>query len=111
MQWAGTVGASNRRRDADAGSRRVRQRGLEPSRLPPELPRWEGGLASIMLEGPCGSITLDGETDLPMSIVRDSRTDQVRGFLRDPPVTTAAGDRADAGRTRPREAIQPRSPG
>ena len=64
----------------------------------PELPGWEGGLASVTLKGPNGSFALDGEAELPMSIVRDSRAGQVPGFLQDPPVTTAAGGRADAPR-------------
>ena len=64
----------------------------------PARPGWANALASLTLEGPGGSFTLDAETDLPMSIVRDSRTGQVRGFLRDPPATTAADGRADAPR-------------
>ena len=64
----------------------------------PARPGWANALASITLEGPSGSFTLDGETDIPTSIVRDSRTGQVRGFLRDPPVTTAADGRATAPR-------------
>ena len=64
----------------------------------PTRPGWANALASITLEGPGGSFTLDGETDLPMSIVRDSRTGQVRGFLRSGPATTAADGRATAPR-------------
>ena len=41
-------------------------------------------LASITLSGPGGSATLDESTNRPMAILRDSRTGQVRGFLRDP---------------------------
>ena len=64
----------------------------------PARPGWANALASITLEGPGGSFTLDGETDLPMSIVRDRSTGQVRGFLRNGPVTTAADGRATAPR-------------
>ncbi len=55
---------------------------------------WGDGLASITLSGPGGSFTLDGETDLPLAIVRDPRTGQVRGFLRDLPVAAAAAGSA-----------------
>ena len=43
---------------------------------------WAGDLASITLSGPGGSFTLDGDTDLPMTILRDPRTGRIRGFLR-----------------------------
>ena len=46
---------------------------------------WEGSLATITLDGPGGTVTLDGESDIPMAIQRDPRTGQVRGILRDPP--------------------------
>ena len=46
---------------------------------------WEGSLATITLSGPGGTVTLDGESDIPMAILRDPRTGQVRGILRDPP--------------------------
>ena len=45
---------------------------------------WAEALVSITLEGPSGSFTLDGATDLPMTIVRNPRTGQVRGFLQGP---------------------------
>ena len=48
---------------------------------------WEGNLASITLAGPGGSFTLNGESNLPMAILRDSRSGQVRAILRDPPDT------------------------
>ena len=58
----------------------------------PVQPGWDG-LASITLFGPGGSAVLDETTDQPMAILRDSRTGQVRGFLRDPsPATQAAAD-------------------
>ena len=49
---------------------------------------WEGSLATIMLSGPGRSVTLDGESDIPMAILRNPRTGQVRGILRDPPLAT-----------------------
>ena len=55
---------------------------------------WESSLATITLSGPGGSVTLDGESDIPMAILRDPRTGQVRGILRDPPL--AAEVAADA---------------
>ncbi len=55
-------------------------------------------LASITLSGPGGSATLDGDTDSPMAIVRDTGTGQVRAFLRDPaPATLASADAAGQG--------------
>ena len=59
----------------------------------PVRPGWEGNLASITLTGPGGSVTLDGESNLPMTILRNPRTGQVRGILRNvPPPTQAAMD-------------------
>ena len=49
---------------------------------------WEGSLATITLSGPGGSVTLDGESDIPMAILRNPRTGQIRGILRDPPPAT-----------------------
>ena len=49
----------------------------------PVRPEWAESLASITLSGPGGSATLDGETDRPMTILRDPRNGQVRGILRD----------------------------
>ena len=63
----------------------------------PARPGWEGTLASITLAGPGGSFTLDGDSDLPMAILRNPRNGQVRGILRDlPPATQAARDAASA---------------
>ena len=63
----------------------------------PVRPGWEA-LASITLTGPGGSVTLDGETDLAMTILRNPRTGQVRGILRDaPPANEAAADAAGQG--------------
>ena len=64
----------------------------------PVQPRWESSLASITLAGPDGSTVLDRESNLPMAILRDPRTGQVRGFLRDPPaMAQAAADAALPG--------------
>ena len=46
---------------------------------------WERRLATITLAGPGGSGTLDADSDLPVLILRDPRTGQVRAILRDPP--------------------------
>ena len=56
----------------------------------PARPEWEHDLAGIRLDGPAGSATLDRDSDLAMAILRDPRTGQVRGFLRDSPVATQA---------------------
>ena len=54
---------------------------------------WADGLASITLSGPDGSATLDEATDRPMAILRDQRSGQVRGILRDlPSVSQSAAD-------------------
>jgi len=48
------------------------------------VPRRSAGLlGEITLSGPGGSVTLDGDTDRPMAILRDSRSGRVRGILRD----------------------------
>ena len=51
----------------------------------PVRPGWAEALASVTLSGPDGEATLDDGSDLPMAILRDPRTGQVRGFLRDMP--------------------------
>ena len=56
----------------------------------PVQPGWAGNLASITLSGPGGSATLDGDTDLPMTILLDPVTGQVRAILRDLPQADAA---------------------
>ncbi len=61
----------------------------------PTRPAWAGILASITLSGPSGTVTLDGESDLPMAIIRDRRTGQVRAILRDVAHPDAA--QAEAG--------------
>ena len=67
----------------------------------PAQPGWADALASVTLSGPAGTATLDGGSDIPMAILRDPRTGQVRGILRDPPPATQAA--ADA--------VGPRAPG
>ena len=56
----------------------------------PAQPGWEGNLASITLAGPAGSFALDGDSDLTMAILRNPRTREVRGILRDLPQADAA---------------------
>ena len=56
----------------------------------PVEPSWAGNLASITLAGPGSSVTLDSDTDIPMSILLDPSTGQVRGILRDMPQTDTA---------------------
>ena len=64
----------------------------------PVRTEWEGNLASISLTGPGGSAILDEDSDMPMAILRNARTGQIRGILRDPPpVTQAAADAAGSG--------------
>ena len=57
--------------------------------LPADL-AWAGNLASITLSGPGGSATLDGDTDLPMTVLLDPVNGQVRAILRDLPQADAA---------------------
>ncbi len=49
----------------------------------PVGPDWEDNLASITLDGPGGSVTLDADSDLPAVILRDPLSGRVRGILRD----------------------------
>ncbi len=49
----------------------------------PADPGWADALASVTLSGPGGSVTLDSNTDDPMTILQDRRTGQVRAILRD----------------------------
>ena len=51
---------------------------------------WAGNLTSITLSGPGGMATLDGDTDRPITIVRDPQTGQVRGIIRDLPLEALA---------------------
>ena len=56
----------------------------------PAEPGWADNLASITFSGPGGSVALDSDTDLPMAILLDPSTGQVRGILRDMPQADAA---------------------
>ena len=47
-------------------------------------------LANVTLSGPEGAATLDGDSDVPMAILRDPRSGQVRAFLRDLPRSAVA---------------------
>ena len=67
----------------------------------PVRPGWEGELASIMLDGPGGSFTLDGESDQPVTILRNLRNGQVRGILRDLPGPAQTAMDAATGQTGP----------
>ena len=51
---------------------------------------WADSLADITSSGPGGSATLDSDTDIPMTILLDPGTGQVRGILRDLPQSAAA---------------------
>ena len=84
--WAGEL-ATITRWLRDAGRRQ---------RPPDGHPAQSGnGTATITLSGPGGSVTLDGDSDRPMAILRNPETGQVRGFLSDlPPATQAARDAA-----------------
>ena len=55
----------------------------------PVDPSWAGALARLVLAGPGGTMTLDGETARPMVILRNPSSGQVRGFLRDLPEADA----------------------
>ena len=63
----------------------------------PVEPGWERNLKSIALTGPYGSVMLDGSSDLRTAILRDARTGQVRGILRDSAATRVT--RADTDGT------------
>ena len=64
---------------------------------------WAASLAAITLSGPGGSVTLDGDTDRPMTILRDPRNGQVRAMLRGAPGDAqAAADQAAATGIDPR---------
>ncbi len=71
----------------------------------PVRARWAGNLAAITLSGPGGTVTLDGDTDRPMVILRDPRTGQVRSILRGARAeelsqpAAVAGRKAEAGPT------------
>ncbi|WP_420617096.1 Ig-like domain-containing protein [Candidatus Palauibacter sp.] len=48
----------------------------------PAQPEWAGRLARITLAGPAGSVSLDADSERPMTVVRDTRTGRVLGILR-----------------------------
>ena len=60
----------------------------------PVQPGWADQLASIILSGPRGLVTLDQDTNRPVTILRNPRTGQIRGILRD--LSPAALDRDHA---------------
>ena len=49
----------------------------------PVRPEWEGRLSSIHLAGPGGSVTLGEDTDIPMALVMDPATGELRAVLHD----------------------------
>ena len=60
---------------------------------------WTGELASMTLQGPGGSVSLDRDIEDPVTILRDAVTGQVRGILEGPPPPApAAGPTAPATR-------------
>ena len=58
---------------------------------------WAGNLARIVVTGPGGSATLDGDSNVPVAILRDPGSGGVRGILRDLPPTVATRAAAEAG--------------
>ena len=58
---------------------------------------WAGNLANIVVTGPGGSATLDGDSNVPMAILRDPRDGRVRGILRELPSNVATQAAAGAG--------------
>ena len=48
----------------------------------PMQPEWAGQLARINLSGPGGSVTLDQDSSRPVTILRNTRTGQIRAILR-----------------------------
>lgn len=67
---------------------------------------WAGDVAAITLSGPGGTVTLDGDTDRPMVILRNPRNGQVRGFLRDPPPAALAGSAVDIAALAPERGLE-----
>ncbi len=62
----------------------------------PARAAWQAALAAIVLTGPGGTAALNGDSNRPMAILRDPRTGQVRGILRDlPAAAQVAGDLAE----------------
>ncbi|MDE2929001.1 MAG: hypothetical protein OXT71_21655, partial [Acidobacteriota bacterium] len=63
----------------------------------PVEPGWTVRLDSITLSGPGGSVRLDSDTDIPLYILVDPGTRQVRGILRDLPQASASALVSRAG--------------
>jgi len=61
----------------------------------PARQEWADRLASITLSGPGGSVTLDRSSDLPMAILRNPESGQIRRFVRDLPPGPAALETAE----------------
>ena len=61
---------------------------------------WANRLARITLDGPGGEVSIDGQGDRPMAMLRDSVTGQVRGFLRTCP-NRRMGSQRDEWRSNP----------
>ena len=61
----------------------------------PAREEWANRLASITLSGPGGSFTLDRDSDLPMAILRNPESGQIRRFVRDLPPGPAALEEAE----------------
>ncbi len=53
----------------------------------PVQPSWRDRLDRIILSGPEGEVTQDTTGDTAMALLRDASTGQIRGFLRDLPVS------------------------
>ena len=62
----------------------------------PVRPEWAGVVESITLSGPGGSAAMDRATTLPMAILRDPVSGQVRGILRGEDATDLLGVAAEA---------------
>ncbi len=62
----------------------------------PVGPGWEKDLSRVTLSGPGGSVELDGESDRAVAILRNPRTGQIRGVLRDLPDAVLTTDDAIA---------------
>ncbi|MXW71109.1 MAG: hypothetical protein F4Z74_06625 [Acidobacteria bacterium] len=58
---------------------------------------WAENLATIVITGPLGSATLDGDSNVPIAILRDPRSGRVRGILRDLQPSVATRAAAEAG--------------
>lgn len=61
----------------------------------PAPEEWANRLASITLSGPGGSSTLDRDSDMPMAILRNPESGQIRRFVRDLPPGPAALEEAE----------------